>query len=104
MPSCSPSSQWGFGVKSKLRLFAPGLHGDVVLFGLADGDFVAGEIGDAGEREAHLLVERGGRLVEFVELVLERTRLVHHGGGIFAFPLECGDLLTELVAAGFQLF
>ena len=51
-------------------------------------------LGMLGEGEAHLLVERGGGLVELVELVFQGTRLVHHGGGIFAFPLEVADLLS----------
>ena len=42
-----------------LRL-APGFDGFVVGFGDADGHFVAGEVGNAGERQAQLLVE-GGR-------------------------------------------
>ena len=89
------------GGEVELRLFAPGLDGDVVFFGLADGDFVAGEVGDAGEREAHLLVERGRRLIQLVELLFEGARLVHNSCGVFALALERADLLRELVAAGF---
>ena len=76
-----PVRLWG---EIEVRLLAPGLDGDVVGFGCADGDFVAGEVGNAGEREAHLLVESGRGLVELVELVFEGAGLVHHGGGILA--------------------
>ena len=104
MPRFAPSSQCGLGVKSNVRLFAPGLDDDVVFFGFADGDFVAGEIGDAGEREPHLLVECCGGLVEVVELVFEGAGFVHQLGGVFAFALESADLLRQLVATGFELF
>ena len=104
MPSCFAELPVGLGGEIEVRLVAPGLDGDVVFFGFAGGDFVAREVGDAGEGEAHLLVERGGSLIEFVELVLEGARLVHQLSGIFAFALEGADLLREFVAARFELF
>ena len=66
------------GRRSRIAALAPGLDGHVVGFGDADGNFVAGEVGNAGQRQAQLLVERGRGLVELVELVLERAGLVHH--------------------------
>ena len=74
------------------------------VFRLAGGDFVAGEVRNAGEGETHLLVECCCGLVELIQLLFQGARLVHHGGGIFAFALEGGDLLAKLVAAGLQLF
>src|ERR1700739_5147259 len=91
----------GFWLEVEVRFLAPGFNGDVVFLGLAGRDFMAGEVGNAGEGEAHLLVERGRGLVELVELVFEGARLVHDCRGVFAFTLESGDLLAQLVAAGF---
>ena len=91
------------GREVEVRLLAPRLDGDVIFLGFADGDLVAGKVGNACEGEAHLFVEGGRRMVEFVELFFESSSLVHHGGGVFAFALEGTDLLTELVAACFQL-
>src|SRR5215831_6316454 len=39
----------GLGGEVELPLLAPGLDGDVVSFGFATGNFVTGEVGDAGE-------------------------------------------------------
>ena len=89
-----------FGSEIEVRLFAPGLDGDVVFFGLAGGDFVARQVGDAGEGEAHLLVECGRGLVEFVELVFQGAGLVHHRCGVFAFALEGGHLLARARCGG----
>ena len=91
------------GREIEVRLFAPGLNGDIVLFGLAGGNFVARQVGDAGKGEAHLLIERGSGFVEFVEVVFQGARLIHHRGGVFAVPLEGGDLLAEFIAAGLEL-
>ena len=88
------------GGEIEIRLFAPGLDGDVVFFGFAGGDFVAREVGDARERETHLLIERGGGLVEVVELVFEGASFVHQRGGIFAFALESADLLARARCGG----
>ena len=67
----------GLGREVEFGILAPGLDGDVVGFGDAGGHFVAGEVGHAGERQAQLLVEGGGGLVELVELVFEGAGLVH---------------------------
>ena len=94
-----------FGREVEFRLFAPGLYGLVVGLGCADGNFVAGEVGNAGQGQAQLLVEARGGLVELVELVFERARLFHHGRGfiVLAGFFESAHLLAELVAAGLQL-
>ena len=93
-------------MKSNFLLFAPGFDGFVVGFGEADGDFVAGEVGNAGEGLAELFVEVGGGFVEFVELVFEGAGLFHDGCGfvVFAGFFERAHLLLELVAAGLELF
>jgi hypothetical protein len=57
MPSDSPSSQCGLGSKSKAGGSPQVLDGDVVGLGFSGGHFVAGEVGNAGERQAQLLVE-----------------------------------------------
>ncbi len=95
MPRDSPISQWGLGVKVEFFLLAPSFDGFVVSFGDADGDFVACEVGNAGEGLAQLLVEAGCRLVELVEFVLQRASFVHDGDGfiILAGFFECANLL-----------
>ena len=60
-----------------------GLHDDVVFFGFAGGDFVAGEVGDAGEGEAKLVVEAGSSLVEFFEIFFKLASFFLEGGGLF---------------------
>ena len=105
MPSASPISQWGLGLEIEFLQLAPGFDGFVVGFGDADGDFVAREIGDAGERLTQLLVELGGGLVELVEFVFEGAGFFHDGGGfvVLAGFFESAHLLAELVAAGLAL-
>ena len=95
-----PSGAW-LEVEAGFR--APGFYGDVVGFGCADGDFVAGEIGNAGEGETHLLVESGGGFIELVEPVFEGAGLFHERGRVLARFLECAHLLAEFVAAGLEL-
>ena len=87
-------------------LLAPGFDGLVVGFGGADGNFVAGEVGNAGERLAQLLVEAGRGLVQLVELVFQGAGLFHHGRGfvVLAGFFERANLLAQLVAAGLALF
>ena len=70
----------GLGGEVEGGIFAPGFDGDVVGFGCAGGDFVAGEVGNAGERQAHLLVESGGGLVELVEAIFEGAGFFHQSG------------------------
>ena len=105
MPRDSPISQCGLGSKSNF-LGSPQVL--TVLFSAsetADGDFVAGEVGHAGERLAQLLVESGRRPVEFVEFILQRAGLVHDGCSfvIFAGFFERAHLLRQLVAARLEL-
>ena len=57
---------------------------DVVGFGLSCRHFVAREVGDAGEREAKLLVKLGGGLVELVQFFLEDAGLVYQGSRVQA--------------------
>ena len=106
MPSASPISQCGLGAKSNLRWLAPGLDGHVVGFGSAGGDFVAGEVGNAGQRLPQLLVERGRGPVQLVEFVFQGAGLFHHSRGFVALAglFQRAHLLAQLVAAGFQLF
>ena len=93
------------GCEVEFPRLAPGFDGLVVGFGDADGDFVAGEVGNAGEGLAQLLVEIGGGFVQFVEFLFQGARLFHDGRGfvVLAGLLECAHLLAELVAAGFAL-
>ena len=71
----------------------------------ADGNFVAGEVGNAGEGLAQLLVEIDGGVVELVEFVFQGARFFHDGRGfvVLAGLLERAYLLAELVAASFAL-
>ena len=93
------------GCEIEFLLFAPGFDGFVVGFGDAGGDFVASEVGNAGEGLTELFVEIGGGLVELVELLFQGASLFLNCGGfvLFARLHECADLLRELVAAGFAL-
>ena len=77
MPSASPSSQCGLGSKSNAG-FSP----QVFTVTLSASDVPTGtssrvRLGMRAEREAHLLVERGCGLVQFVEPVFEGAGLFH---------------------------
>ncbi len=103
MPSASPSSQCGFGLKIEVRLFAPALHCDVVGFGHAGGNFIARQVWNARERKPHLLIELRRGLVQFFEPILQGPRLIHHGGSVLAGFLQRAYLLAKLIAARLQL-
>ena len=104
MPSDFAELPVRLGREIECGLLAPGLDGDVVGFGFAGGHFVAGEVGNAGERLAQPLVESGGGRVQLVELVFEGAGLVHHGAlRVLAGLLQRAHLLAQLVAAGLEL-
>jgi hypothetical protein len=101
MPSDSPSSQCGLGVKSKAG-FSPQVLTTGCRLRICRGHFVAGQVGNAGQRLAQPVVEVAARLVQLVELVFEGAGLVHHGGRVLPGLLQRADLLAQLVAAGLE--
>ena len=93
-------------LKVETLLLAPQLH-NLVVFLVAPGrHLVARQVGNPRQREPHLVVQRGGGLVQLVQFVLEGPCLVHHGGGfvVLARLLQRAHLLRELVAPRLQLF
>ena len=83
--------------------FAPGFYRDVVGIRAASGDLIAGQVGDAGERETKLLVKLGSGLVELVQLFLEEAGLFHQRRCILPGFLQSADLLAQLIATSFGL-
>ncbi len=91
------------GFEFECGLVSPGFDGDVVGFRFAGGNFVAGQVGNARERQTHLLVECGGGLVELVEFLFQGTRFVHDGRCVLTGFLECSHLLAQVIAARLEL-
>jgi hypothetical protein len=90
------------GFKIEGRLLAPGFYGWVVRLRLADGNLVAGEVGDAGQREAQLVVQGRGRLVQLIQLFLEGAGLIHHGRRVLAGLFQGAHLLAQLITASLE--
>ncbi len=91
------------GLEVEGGLFAPSLDGDVVGLATAGGNFVASEVGNAGQGVAHLFDQGGGALVQLVQLVFQRAGLVHDGRRVAALFLERAHLLAQFIAARLEL-
>ena len=104
MPSSGPRSQCAFGSKSNCGGSPDAAHFHVVVFGLADGDGLVGDVGDAGQQFLELLVDRVHLFIERGDLVGDGAHCLLPLGGVGAFALELADLDALLVLARFELF
>ncbi len=75
-----------FRSEVEVGLLAPGFYGDVVGFRAASGNFVAGEVGDLGERETHFLDQRGSFLIQRLKFFLEPPGLIFQVSGRTEVP------------------
>ncbi len=84
-------------------LLAPHFHHNVVGFGCPRRHFIAGQIRNASKQISHFVIEFACRLVQLVQPVLQRTRLVHHRRSILPGLLQRAHLLAQLIAPRLQL-
>ena len=93
----------GFGLEAEGGDGSPLFDFDVAALVGADGDFVAGEIGNAGEDGAQLFFRLVGGGFELVHAGFQGAGFFHHSARVLTGLLQPRDFLGEFIALRFQL-